>query len=71
MSGDRSFRSRVEVWIYRRLRPLVAERQERRPLQIEGLAPLPEPGREPGGWRATRGSPPVRCWWPPRRRAGR
>ena len=49
MRGDRSFRSRVEVWLYRRLRPLVAERQERLPLQIDGLAPLPEPTREPGG----------------------
>lgn len=37
------------MWIYRKLRPLVTERDERRSQQFEGLAPLPEPSRESGG----------------------
>jgi hypothetical protein len=43
VSSDRNFRSRVEVWLYRRLRPLVIERQERRSLKIESLALRPRP----------------------------
>jgi hypothetical protein len=44
----RSLRARAEVWPYRRLRPVVAERQER-PLPPIAGPKIPEPSRRPGG----------------------